>query len=67
MATESWSTFEVTERYSDATVTEATVHTVAAEYPHSTLNGTLTCSSHISTALYEPHIHVVSQGESEYM
>ena len=35
--------------YSDAPVTkgwEAVVHVVAAEYPHGTLNGTVTCSSH---------------------
>ena len=42
--------------YSDATVTLAAVHPVAAEYPHSTLNGILTCSSHIGTALYKTHV-----------
>ena len=41
--------------YSDATVTEATMHTVAAEYPHSTLNGTPTWSSHSGIALWDPH------------
>ena len=42
-------------RYSDVTVTEATVHPVAAEYPHSTLKGTPSCSSQSGTALYETH------------
>ena len=45
--------------YSDATVTKgwaATAHAVAAEYPHSTLNGTVTCSSHSSTAYYETYV-----------
>ena len=42
--------------YSDAFVLEATVHVVAAEYPHSTLNGTATCSSHSCTVLYETHV-----------
>ena len=32
------------------------MRTEAAEYPHSTLNGTLTCSRHNDTALYEIHI-----------
>ena len=44
--------------YSDATVTkgwEATAHAVAAEYPHSTLKGTPTCSSHSGTLSYETH------------
>ena len=39
--------------YSDATVTEgweATAHAIAAEYPHSTLSGTVTCISHNGTA-----------------
>ena len=38
--------------YSDATVTkgwEATAQAVAAEYPHSALNSTATCSSHSGT------------------
>ena len=48
--------------YSDTTVTGATVHAVAADYSHSTLSGTPTCSSHSGTALYETHI--ASQGES---
>ena len=39
-----------------ATVTRATANTVAAEYPHNTLNGTPSCSSHISTMLYETHL-----------
>ena len=30
--------------------------TVAAEYPHSTLKGTPTCSSHRGTALYETYV-----------
>ena len=51
--------------YTDATVTEATVHPVAAEYPHSTLNGTQTCSSHISTALYETYL--AGQEESAFV
>ena len=37
----------------DATVTEAVVHEGVAEYPHSTINGIPTYSSHSSTALYE--------------
>ena len=37
-------------------MTETTVHVVAAECPHSTLNGTPTCSSHSSTTLYEDHL-----------
>ena len=32
------------------------MHPVAAEYPHSTLNGTLNCSGHIGTELYETHV-----------
>ena len=48
------STVEGTSVYSDnATVTkglEVTAHAVAAEYPHSSLNGTATCCSHSSTA-----------------
>ena len=39
------------------TVTRAAVHAVAAaEYPHSTINGTPTCSSHIGAVLYETHV-----------
>ena len=37
-------------------MTEATVHTVAAKYPCSTLNDTQTCSSHSITVLYEAHV-----------
>ena len=37
-------------------MTEVIVHAVAAEYPHSTLKGTLTRSSHSSTELYETHV-----------
>ena len=33
----------------DATVTEATVHSVATQYLHSTLNSTPTCSNHSVT------------------
>ena len=44
--------------YSDTTVTGATAHQIAAEYPHSTP----TCSSHNGTALYETLI--VGQEES---
>ena len=32
------------------------MHPVAVEYPHSILSGTLTCSSHSGTALYETHV-----------
>ena len=39
--------------YCNTTVTEATVHAIAAEYPLSTVNGTLTCSSLSGTELYE--------------
>ena len=49
MATVSWSTFKLT-------VTEATGHAVAAEYPHSTHNGTPICKNHSGTVLYETHI-----------
>ena len=35
-------------RYSDATVTGATVHPIAAEYPHSTLNG---CQLAVATSV----------------
>ena len=34
-------------------MTEAVVHAVTAECPHSTQNCTMTCSSHIDPALYE--------------
>ena len=37
----------------------------SAEYPHSTLNGTPTCSSYIGTALYETH--VAGQEESGHV
>ena len=36
---------------SDATVTESIAHPVAVEYPHSTFNDTLTCSSHFAGVL----------------
>ena len=42
--------------YSDATVTGATAHPVAAESPHRTLKGTVSCSNHSGTALYETHV-----------
>ena len=42
----------------EATVTEATAHPVAAEYPHSTLNDTPTCSSLSGTVLDETHVPV---------
>ena len=32
------------------------MHAVAAEYPHSTLNGTLTCSSHSGASSYETQV-----------
>ena len=32
------------------------MHSVAAEYPHSTLKGTRTCISHTGTVLYETHM-----------
>ena len=43
----------------------ATMHPVAAEHPHSTLNGTPNCSSPIGTDLYETHYetHIVGQEE----
>ena len=56
VATASKSTFEGTKAYSDATVTGATAHPVAAEYTYSTRNSTSTCSNHIGTALYETHV-----------
>ena len=50
--------FWVSWGYSETTVTEATAYPVAAEYPHSTLNGTsvfdLEVYSHSGTALWEP-------------
>ena len=55
MVTE-WEVPRSNNRIVDATMTEATAHAVAAEYPHSTLNGTLNCSSHSGTALYETHL-----------
>ena len=48
--------------YAEATGIEATTHAVAAEYLYSTLNSTLTCSSHSRTVLYE--IHLAGQEES---
>ena len=41
---------------STATVTGDTVHTAAADYSHSTLKGTSTCSSYICIALYETYV-----------
>ena len=38
------------------------MHTVAAAYPQRTLNGTLNCSSHSGTVLYETN--VASEKES---
>ena len=52
VASASHSTVVGTIGYSDTTVTESgedTAHAVAAEYPHSTHNGTATCSSHSGT------------------
>ena len=37
-------------------MTAATAYSEAAEYPHCTLRGTLTCSSHGGTTLYDTHI-----------
>ena len=51
-----WVPLRVQRGYYDATVTKATTHPVAAEYPHSSINGTPTCSSHIGTALYDNHV-----------
>ena len=59
MTTACWRTFE---GYSDTTMTGDTVHAVAAEYPHSALEGTQTCSSHSGTELYDTY--VASQEES---
>ena len=42
LATASWNTTEGAMGYTDTTVTEATAHELAAEYPHSTLNSTPT-------------------------
>ena len=50
VATASWSTSEGTMRF-NATVTEATAHPVAAEYPNITLNGTQTCNSYSTVVL----------------
>ena len=47
---------------SDAAVIAAIAHAAAAEYPHSTLKGTPTCSNHSGTALHD--IHVATQEES---
>ena len=59
VATVSRGTIEDTIRVPDATVTggwEATTYAGAAEYPHSTLNGTVTYSSHSSKCvIWEPH------------
>ena len=51
--------------YSVATVTGATTHADAAEYPHSTLNGTPTYSSHSGTAFHETY--VTDQEKSDYI
>ena len=56
MATASGVPLRVLWGYSTATGYTAASITVASEYPHSTLKGTLTCSSHSGTALYETHI-----------
>ena len=40
----------------NGTMTEATAHPVAAEYPNNSLKGTATCRSHIGSALYETHV-----------
>ena len=53
VATTSRSTVKVLGGYSAATACVVAFQpfvTVASEYPHSTLNGTVTCSSHSSTA-----------------
>ena len=42
------------------------MNVVAAEYPHSTFNGTPTCSSHSSTLLHETY-EAGRQEESGYM
>ena len=55
-------TFDDTIGYSDATVTGATMHAVAAEYGHSTLKGTPSCSSLSGTVLCDTF--VASQKES---
>ena len=41
-------------------MTGAIVHPVAVDYPHITLNGTLTCSSYIGTTFY----HSVDMNEA---
>ena len=48
--------------YSDATVTGATLHAVAREYPCSTLQGTQTCSSH--SGIVSQETYVADQEES---
>ena len=45
-------------RYSDITLWQKLLHPVTVEYPHSTLSGILTCSSHINTVWYKTHIHM---------
>ena len=46
----------VLSEYADTTVTGATAHAVAAEYPHSNLKGTPTCSNHSGTVLHETYV-----------
>ena len=50
--------------YFAATVTEATAHAVAAEYPKSALKATLTSSSHSDTESRSYNIHLADQAES---
>ena len=47
-----WGYYECTLRL----LWQTTAHPVAVEYPHSTLNGTPTCSSHIGTALNKTQV-----------
>ena len=58
LATVSWSTFEDTM----GILQHNFVHAVAAKYPHSTCNSTLTCIRNSHSALCESHI--ASQAES---
>ena len=44
---------------------EATTHTAVAVHPQSTLRGTLICSWHTGTALYNTYVAGQGQGRSQ--
>ena len=65
MASASWCTLRYYESTLDVTLAAAIAYAiaaVAAQYPHSFLIGTLTCSNHSDTALYESY----PQGQLRY-